>query len=330
MRYSTQQLRQKALLAIEKGRTAIDVADALGVHRSSIYRWVTWSQKDETLARRKGSGRPGAFSDENAARLLKLIMKPATSFGFETDFWTSARLIKVAKQQLRITVSRSTMCKMLRDSEFSYKKPERRYYQASEDLRQEWIRVTVPKIKRLARKKRAILYFEDEATIRLTGVLARTWGPKGQRIVKRVTGLRGTIPVISALNPNGKLIFKLLRKKISSKEVIQFLSQMLKQHPRRHLIVVMDRARPHTSQETTNFIRMNPRLHVFYLPPYSPDLNPDEQVWNYLKNEELKSHKANSTEELRKLSQQKLRRLAKSRTTLRALFFRSHVADFFA
>ena len=117
-----------------------------------------------------------------------------------------------------------------------------------------------------------------------------------------MTGLRGSIPAMSALSPSGQLIFQLYDKKIASGEVISFLSEMLSHHPRRHLVVVMDRAKPHTSRMMKKFIKENRRLHVFYLPPYSPDMNPDEQIWNYLKNEELKSHQAFNTAQLRILT----------------------------
>jgi transposase len=330
MKYSTQELRRRAIQAYRDSHSVPEIADIFGIHRSTVYRWIERSLLDETVARKSGSGRPSALSDVEAARLLKIVLRPATRYGFETDFWTSARLIQVAKDRLQIEISRSTMCKMLRDSDFSYKKPERRYYQASEDTRQEWLSKTVPQIRKTVRKYKAILYFEDEATIRLTGVLARTWGPRGERIIQKVTGLRGSVPAMSALGPSGHLIFQLYDKRIASGEVISFLSEMLRHHPRRHLVVVMDRAKPHTSKMTKTFIKKNRRLHVFYLPPYSPDMNPDEQIWNYLKNEELKSHRALNTEQLRILAQKKLQKMSQSKSVLKAIFFRSCVADFFA
>ncbi len=188
----------------------------------------------------------------------------------------------------------------------------------------------VPEIKRTVAKYRAVLYFEDEASVRLTGVLARTWGPRGARTIQKMTGKRGTIPVMSALGSNGTLLFQLYDNRIASGEVISFLSEMLKHHSRRHLVVVMDRARPHTSKETEEFIKSQKRLHVFYLPPYSPDFNPDEQVWNYLKNEKLKGHQARNEQELREITHQQLNNMAEDGSTLGALFFRSCVADFLA
>lgn len=330
MNYSTQELRKRAMEAHERGNSAIDVAEMFGVHRATVHRWIARAQQDVTLARKTGSGRRSVLSDKQYGRLLRIILKPASSFGFETDFWTSSRIIEVARKRLKVIISRSTMCKMLRASEFSYKKPERRYYEADDQRRTEWLKLTVPEIKRTIKKYRAILYFEDEATVRLTGVLARTWGPRGKRTIQKATGIRGTVPVMSALGSHGNLLFQLYDQRISSDEVLSFLSEMLKHHPRRHLVVVMDRARPHTSKKVVEFIKTQRRLHVFYLPPYSPDFNPDEQVWNHLKNEKLKGHQARSVKELREITQNKLSEMSSDESTLRALFFRSCVADLFA
>lgn len=330
MRYSTEQLRQKAVSAHKNGHAITTIADMYGVHRVTVHRWINRSKNDASISRLPGSGRPSVLTDLQAARLLKIVLKPASKYGFETDFWTSSRLMAITKKKLKVVVSRSTMCKMLRDADYSYKKPEPRYYEANDEARKEWSEITVPQIKETVRKYRAILYFEDEANIRLTGVLARTWGPRGERTIQQVTGVRGNVPVASAISPKGQLLFQLYDKMITSEEVIEFLSQMLNYHPRRHIVVVMDRARPHTSKATADFIASQPRLHVFYLPPYSPDMNPDEQIWNHMKNEELKGHQATNTMELKALARRKLRKLAKNENTLHALFFRSCVADFFA
>ena len=93
--------------------------------------------------------------------------------------------------------------------------------------------------------------------------------------------------------------------------------------------LVMDQAPPHTSKKTTAFIDKQPRLHVFHLPKYSPDWNPDEKVWNHLKHQELKSHQAKTKEELKQLTRRKLQSMAKRPHLMRGLFFRCCVAELF-
>ena len=116
-------------------------------------------------------------------------------------------------------------------------------------------------------------------------------------------------------------------KRIASAEVIDFLGQLLRHHPKRHVVVVMDQAPPHTSGKTMNYIESQPRLHVFHLPTYSPDWNPDEKVWNHLKNHELKAHRAQTKQELYDLTTEKLENMSQDPDLLQGLYFRCCVSE---
>ena len=153
--------------------------------------------------------------------------------------------------------------------------------------------------------------------------------PCGHTPKARVTGKRGGVAAISAISRPGHLLFRLLEKRIASGEVIDFLSQMLKHRPRCHWVVVMDQAKPRTSLATTNYIDTQRRLHVFYLPKYSPDWNPDDKVWNHLKHHELKIHQAKTKEQLKHLTKRKLQSMSKRPELLRGLYFRCCVSGFF-
>lgn len=102
----------------------------------------------------------------------------------------------------------------------------------------------------------------------------------------------------------------ILEKRIASPEINDFLGQMLRHRSQRHLVVVMDQAPPHTSRKTKAIIDPLARLHVFHLPKYSPDWNPDEKVWNHRKHQELKSHQAKTKAEPRHLTRCKLQPMA--------------------
>ncbi len=134
---------------------------------------------------------------------------------------------------------------------------------------------------------------------------------------------------MSAVSRQGHLLFRLHQKRIASPEVIDFLKQMLAHHPRRHLVVVMDQAPPHTSKKTTGYIENQERLHVFYLPKYSPDWNPDEKVWNHLKHQELTRHQPKTKEELTELARRKLQSMARRPGLMRGIYFRCCVAELF-
>jgi transposase len=298
--FSTYDVRVRAVEAVHRGISKQHVASAYGVDRTTLYRWLERFDKSgyEGLIRKEGSGRPRLLEDVSETDLTNIILASATTFGFESDLWTVSRLHRVIVERFHVHVSKNTIWRRLVEAGLTYQKPEREYHEADEKVRKRWRRYEIPKIKRCVAENKAILYFQDESNVSLTAFLGKTWAPCGKTPKATVTGTRGSVSAMSAISGQGLLVFRLYDKRIASHEVIEFLSQMLRHHRRRHLVVVMDRATPHTSQTTQRFIDSQSRLHVFYLPPYSPDWNPDEKVWNHLKTQELKSHQAKTKEEL--------------------------------
>jgi transposase len=325
------EVRRRAVRAAQDGMSRKAVAAAFGIERTTLYRWMQKYEVDgeSGLDRRAGSGRPRKLEELGEDELRALVLKGAQHFGYETDLWTVGRLRRVITEEFSIVLSKNTVWRRLRDAGLTYQKPEREYYEIDEEARKKWLRYEVPKVRRCVKKHRGILYFQDESNVSLTAFLGKTWSPCGETPKARVTGKRAGIAANSAISRSGRLLFRLLEKRIASKEVIEFLAQMLKHHPGRHLVVVMDQAPPHTSKKTKAWIASQPRLHVFHLPKYSPDWNPDEKVWNHLKHQELASHQAKTKAELKELTRRKLQSMAKRPQLLRGLFFRCCVADLF-
>jgi len=327
---STLDVRKRAMRAIyDEGMPVTAVACAYGTNRSTIHRWMKrFESGGETgLLRKAVTGRPRKLSQIDSAKLRRIVLSSAMEFGYETDFWTIRRLIQVIEDELHVSLSKQTIMRRLHEAGLTYQKPEREYFELSEDERSEWVRKEIPRIRRAVRKYDAIMYFQDEANVSLTALLAKTWSPRGETPKQRVTGKRAGVAAMSAITKRGNLIFKLHEKRIASPEIIAFLSQMLRHHSKRHLVVIMDQAPPHTSKMTKAFIASQPRLHVFHLPKYSPDWNPDEKVWNHLKNQELKGHQAKTKSELVELTQEKLNSMACNHSLLRGIYFRCCIAD---
>jgi transposase len=331
MTYSTYDVRERAVRAVvEDGIAVVDVAKAYHTHRATMHRWLARYHQEggnRGLIRRPVSGRPRALSELKGEDFRDIVLKPASAFGYETDFWTCRRVCDVINEQYGVSVSRCTLWRRLRETELSYHKPEPRYMEACEEERQRWIAEELPIILQTVKRYRAVLYFEDEANVSLSAVLARTWGPKGKRIKQETTGTRGSVSAMSAVRKRGDLLFTLLDTRIASDEVIHFLGQILQHHKHRHVVVVMDNAKPHTSQKTRTFVDSQPRLHVFHFPRYSPDWNPDEKIWNHLKNQELKGHRAKTKQEMKELAERKLTDMANNPSRVRGIFLRCCVAE---
>lgn len=327
--YSTLDVRVRAVQAVLNGMPVSQTALAFGVDRTTLHRWLARHHEDgeSGLQRKPVSGRPRVLSGFTSKRLKRIVLAPATKYGFETDLWTVGRLHAVLVDRFNVDVSEDTVWRRLREAGLTWQTPERQYFEADEETRRRWQEETIPKIRETLEKTKGILYCEDEASVCLTPLLGKTWAERGKPRKVSVTGGRASVAAMSAISPKGRLVFRLHDKRITSAEVIDFLKQLLRQHPNRHIVVVMDQAKPHTSKMTKAFIASRARLHVFYLPPYSPDWNPDEKVWNHLKNHELKAHRATNKQELYELTEEKLENMSDDRDLLQGLYFRCCVAE---
>ena len=329
--HSTIEIRLRAVHAVRMGMPIVDVATAYDTDRSTVHRWMSRYKEhgEQGLSRREGSGRPRSLEGITEEQWRGIVLKPASEFGFETDFWTCGRIRQILEEQLTVKVSVPTIWRRLREAGLTYQKPEREYFEKDDKQREKWLRDKVPEIREAVKKHRALLYFQDECNVSLTAFLAKTWAPRGKTPKEKVTGKRGGVAALSAINPQGRLLFVLHDKRIASAEVIHFLDQLLRHHKTRHVVVVMDNASPHTSQKTMTFIQSQRRLHVFHLPSYSPDWNPDEKVWNHLKHQELKGHQAKTKAELTSLTNSKLTKMSDDPELIRGIFYRCCIADLF-
>lgn len=314
----------KAVQSYHDGESVIQIAKIFRQSNKTIYNWINEYPKNKSLERKYGSGRPQSLSIPESKKMLKYLKKPASEFGFETDLWNTTRIKILIKKKLKKDISRMAIWRTLHNFEYSFKKVQKEYQEVDKDKQNTWKTKTIREIKKIIKKHRAILYFEDESSIQLSPVMGKSWGPIGEKITHKITSHRGSVAAISAISNDGRLIFNLFDhgKRFNSDDIINFLQKMLDHHKRRHLVVVMDQAPCHKSKKVKAFVESQKRLHVFYLPPRSPEFNPDEQVWGYLKHHQLKSHKETSTKDLKKLARKKLRSLSKDKSKLIGIFKR--------
>jgi len=332
-KHPSQDLKLSVIKSVHSGISISHLSKIHNFHRVTIHRWVREESDGSNFVRKvfPGSGRKPKLVGPQARRLIKIIDKPASQFGFETDLWDTKRVRIICGKKLGIKVSHMAVWRFLQKIEYSCKKVQKRYYEADQSKKDEWLNKTVRKIRATIRKRKAILYFEDESNVSLTPVMGRTWAPKGKKVYSYVTGNRGSLSAISAISSDGRLIFRTFHgsKRFNSQDIINFFKEMLSHHHRRHIVVVLDQASCHKSKKVKAFILSQKRLHVYWLPPKSPEFNPDEQVWNHLKHTELKNHMETNTKGLKKLVNRKMRVLSKCQDKLMGIFKRCDFAHIY-
>lgn len=320
--------RFRAIKLHNDGKKINDIADYFGIHRCSVSHWITSHKRhgNRILKSKRSTGRPNKLNEQEISELLSLCENNALEYGFETPLWTCKRIQKVIKERFGKKVHTTNIMRWLKRINISCQKPQRQASQRNDEAVKKWLSEEWPKIKAHCRRWQAMLYFQDEAGVSLIPVMGKTWAPKGKTPIVKVTGKRGGLCVTSAISPAGKMIFRLEKKRINAEIHIEFLEQMLKQHPNRKIIVIEDRAPAHRSNKVKRFVEANKkRFALYFLPSYAPELNPDEHVWEYLKAYQLKAHQAKDTEELRKLVKRKMQGIQRKKGTINSFFVGTYV-----
>ena len=133
----------------------------------------------------------------------------------------------------------------------------------------------------------AEISFGDEAGIDLRERSGGTWGAIGHPPKVAVTGKRGRYNALSAVSPQGSLRYWVTDQNVTAIVFILFLQQLIagRQRP---IFLIVDRASYHTSRLVREFIWHHRRaIRLFYLPSYSPEINPGEHVWEEIKDKKL-------------------------------------------
>lgn len=316
--------RFQAIRLRKEGRQVNEIAHFFGIHRGSVSRWLTTYKRKgrKALKSTKAPGPAPKLTSKVIHSLLRILKEPATDHGFDTPLWTCNRLQILITNQTGKNLHISTIARLLKRWGLTNQKPEKRALQADPREGKRWLREEWPAIKAHAKRWQAILYFLDEAGVSLIPVLGKTWAQKGKTPLVKVTGNKGGFCVTSAISPAGRMLFRMEKTMVKAPVHIEFLRHILRHHHDRKVIVVEDRAPPHVAKQVKEFVGENKkRFAIYYLPPYSPHLNPDEEVWNHLKNKKLKAHQVRTKKEFKPFVHGKMRSIQGNRSLVRSFFY---------
>jgi transposase len=298
---------------LEQGIPVDKVAVGVDVDRSTLLTW--WKNYRligaEALRTKKTRGPQGKLNDAQLGELYALLVgfdPRQLSFGFA--LWTRAMVAELIFRRFKIRVSIATAGRTLRMLGMSPQKPLYRAYQQDPEKVERWKGEVYPEIRRRAAKEGAEIFFADEASVRTDFHAGTTWAPVGRTPVVQKTGARTSVMMISAVTPKGKLRFMVHDNGLKSEEFITFCRRLLDDTTGKVFLIV-DGGRIHTSKMTRRFVERTERLELFFLPPYSPELNPDEWIWKNVKNDRVGRQAAQSHNELRLFVTAALHRLQK-------------------
>lgn len=189
-------------------------------------------------------------------------------------------------------------------------KPLYRAWQQDPERVRQWETVEFPAIKQQAREAGATVYFADESGIRSDYHVGTTWAPAGQTPVVEATGRRFSLNMISAVRARGDFLFMLQGGTITAPVFKTFLERLMVGADKPVFVVVDGHPVHKSALVRQNVESQGGRLELFFLPPYSPQLNPDEQVWAHVKRA-VSQQLVESQEDMKRLTLGTLRRIQK-------------------
>jgi transposase len=283
---ASEAIRKMAVRRVREGERPGAVIRAYGLCRTTIYRWLRAAQRggEAALAARRATGRPDKLTLRQKQQVRTWICgKDPRQHGFDFGLWTRKIVAALIQRKLKIRLSITSVGRLLAELDITPQKPLRRAYERDPVAIEKWKREQYPALERRARRCGADIFFLDEAGLRSDAPLQRTWGAKGRTPVVATSGQRQSVSAISAVNLLGAFWYNVYTGRLNAAQFILFLKDFLR-YRRRPVFLVADRHPAHIAKVVAEHVQsLGGRLELHFLPGYAPDLNPDEFVWNHLR-----------------------------------------------
>jgi transposase len=325
-------LEHMRLLAVrrvtEDGERPSDVMDSLGLCRTSIYPWLRrYRDKGlEALAEKVSQGPEPKLSQKQRQQVRRWILgKDPRQHGFDFGLWTRRIVQSMIGEKMGVELCLTSVGKLLASLEITPQKPLRRAYERDPLAVERWRMEEYPKLRKRAKKRGAMIFFLDEAGFQSDPPLGRTYGLKGHTPVVPSSGQRQSINVISAVNASGAFWAATYTGKLDSEAFVIFLRNFMKGR-RNKVFLVVDGHPAHKARIVKEYVAgTQGRLELHFLPPYAPDLNPDEFVWNYMKTTGVSKKPLKKNESLRARVEQDLINISQDAILVASFFLAESV-----
>lgn len=276
-------LRWRAVKALRGGMLLSEVARFFGVCRQAIYNWMARADSggDAALSPRKRGPKEGRgkLKGWQAATICNLIRdRHPEQLKMPFVLWTSDAVRQLIARRFGVRLSARSVRRYLARWGFTPQKPVRRAYERDPKAVERWLKTEYLLIRRAAKRLQARIYWGDAMGVRSDHQAGRSYAPRGRTPTIPGTGRRFGANIFSAITNRGDLAFMVFKRRFTVTVFLRFLRRLVK-HARRPVFLIVDRHPVHRSRAVRQWLKKNrKRIRLFYLPAYSPDLNPDEML----------------------------------------------------
>jgi len=287
------ELRKQVVRLKKGGRSTIEVSEITGFARQTVNSiWKKYQAiglealKIRPRGRRVGEKR--RLSPEQEAGLQRLMVdKTPEQLRFKFALWTRQAVKEVSLREFGVDLPLRTISHYLKRWGFTVQKPTVRAYEQNPQAVSQWLTETYPSVQRRAREEGGEIHWGDETGVEASDYARSGFAPKGKTPVLVIAGnsKKTRINMISSITNQGQVRFMLYEDKMTSEVFLKFLCRLAKDAEKKVFLIV-DNLRVHHSRAVRDWLSREEnrsRLEIFFLPSYSPELNPDERLNSDLK-----------------------------------------------
>ena len=327
-----QELRERGVKMREQGMGYKEIGQILDVHHTTVSTWYAKYKRDgkdgikiKTRGRKEGDKK--TLNPSQEAQIIKrLIDTTPKQLKFKYVLWTREAVKKLIKYEFGEDMPISTVGKYLQRWEFTSQVPIKRAYERNDKAVQTWLKDTYPAIEKQSKEENAEIQWADETACVSLPSIIKGYAPKGKTPVMEHTAKRFKINMISSITNRGKLRFMVYEQNMDANLFITFLERLIASSDKK-IYLILDNLRIHHAKLVKAWVEEHQKdIALFYLPAYSPDLNPDEYLNNDFKRNVNAKHIPINKKELAKNTEDFMTKLSQDSQRISNYFKHEKIA----
>lgn len=277
--------RRKTIIRMKQaGSRVCDIMEATGASYFSVYtNWKKWQENGadslQVIPRGVKFGERRHLTPEQEKTIQKKIIdKHPNQLKLDFALWTRTAVQQLIKQECGFDMPIRTVGEYLKRWGFTPQRPIKFAFERKDSSVKEWLSETYPTISKRAKLEGADIYWGDETGLRSSDVRGRGFAPRGKTPVVEATATYQNISMVSAITNKGKVQWMFVEGSVNAERFTEFLERLVADTDRK-VFLVLDNLRVHHSEPVKNWVKDHKeKIELFFLPAYSPDLNPDEHL----------------------------------------------------
>ena len=326
-------MKRKEVVRLKQTKhTGKETAEIAEISEDQVSRiWTAYRKggkaalQPQKRGRKQGEQRILSQEQEQAIRQI-IIDKTPDQYKMRFMLWTREAISNLCRQLYRVDISLRTVSNYLKRWGFTCQRPTKKAYFVDNVKVDCFMKKEYPAIAARAKKEGAEIYWGDETGIDNREHYQRGFAPKGQPPVLSVESKKERVNMLSAITNKGKVRFMMFDDRMNQEKLIEFMRRMIAD-VRPKVYLILDNLRSHHGKIVAAWLEKHKdRIEVFFLPPYAPELNPDEYFNHALKLDVHLGIAPRSKKDIRHKAQSFVRRLQHDVDKVKAFFRHPKVA----